>query len=228
MTAGHVLEQVRDTLHENHCELILSDLPDAMPTGENLKGYFDHLGILHEQQHIRVFDELYDALEWIEEQWLLKSGLRPRPEQTYSLRDFDVFKNHKDDTLVDLQACMEPRHLKSGQLLFEAGSLSGEIFFIMQGEIRLDIPLPDGHQHHIATHHQGDFIGELGFLDERPRNDSATAITDVEVLVLSRSGLAQLADHHKRLGVSLMTEIARVLASRLRQSNDELRVLESA
>ena len=130
MTAGHVLEQVRDTLHENHCELILSDLPDAMPTGENLKGYFDHLGILHEQQHIRVFDELYDALEWIEEQWLLKSGLRPRPEQTYSLRDFDVFKNHKDDTLVDLQACMEPRHLKSGQLLFEAGSLSGEIFFI--------------------------------------------------------------------------------------------------
>jgi hypothetical protein len=37
-----------------------------------------------------------------------------------------------------------------------------------------------------------------------------------------------LADHHKRLGVSLMTEIARVLASRLRQSNDELRVLESA
>jgi SulP family sulfate permease len=228
MTAGHILEQIRNSLNENKCELILSDLPSAMPTGENLKSYFDHLGILREQQPIRVFDELYDALEWIEEQWLLHSGLRPRPEQTYSLRDFDVFKNHKDDTLVDLQACMEPRHLKTGQLVFEVGSQSDEIFFIMQGEVRLDIPLPDGHRHHIATHHQGDFIGELGFLDQRPRIDSATAITDVELLALSRSRLDQLADHHKRLGVNLMTEIARVLASRLRQSNDELRVLESA
>jgi SulP family sulfate permease len=79
------------------------------------------LGILREQQPIRVFDELYDAIEWIEEQWLLNSGLRPRPEQTYSLRDFDVFKNHKDDTLVDLHACMEPRHLKTGQLVFDVG-----------------------------------------------------------------------------------------------------------
>ena len=175
-----------------------------------------------------MFDELYDALEWIEEQWLQQAGLWPRTERTYSLRNFDVFKNHKDDTLVDLQACMEPRQLKAGQLLFEAGSQSDEIFFIMQGEIRLYIPLPDGHQHHTATHHQGDFIGELGFLDHRPRIDSATAITDVDVLVLSRSRLDQLSDHHKRLGVSLMTEIARVLASRLRQSNDELRVLESA
>jgi SulP family sulfate permease len=228
MTAGHTLEQIRDTLTENQSELILSDLPGEVPTGENLKRYFDHLGILREQQHIRVFDELYDALEWIEEQWLLQSDLRPRPEQTYSLRNFDVFKNHKDDTLDDLQACMEVRHLNPGQHLFEAGSQSDEIFFIMRGEVRLDIPLADGHQHHIATHHQGDFIGELGFLDGRPRSDSATAITEVDLLVLSRSRLDQLADHHKRIGVTLMTEIARVLASRLRQSNDELRVLESS
>ena len=228
MTAGHTLEQIRDTLTENQSELILSDLPGEVPTGENLKRYFDHLGILREQQHIRVFDELYDALEWIEEQWLLQSDLRPRPEQTYSLRNFDVFKNHKDDTLDDLQACMEVRHLNPGQHLFEAGSQSDEIFFIMRGEVRIDIPLADGHQHHIATHHQGDFIGELGFLDGRPRSDSATAITEVELLVLSRSRLDQLADHHKRIGVTLMTEIARVLASRLRQSNDELRVLESS
>ncbi len=228
MTAGHTLEQIRDVLAEGNSELILSDMPGAMPTGENLKRYFDHLGILGAQQHIHVFGELDDALEWIEEQWLLQAGLRPRPEQIYSLRDFDVFKNHKDETLIDLQACMQAKQLKAGAQLFQAGSQSDEIFFIMRGEIRIDIPLADGHLHHIATHHQGDFIGELGFLDGRPRGDTATAITDIELLVLSRSGLDQLVDNHKRLGVTLMTEIARVLASRLRQSNDELRVLESA
>ncbi|MCE2871315.1 MAG: cyclic nucleotide-binding domain-containing protein [Oxalobacteraceae bacterium] len=228
MTAGHILEQIRDTLAENNNELLLSDLPGEMPTGENLKRYFDHLGILGPHQLIHVFDELNDAQEWIEEQWLLQSGLRPRPEQRFTLRDFDVFKNHKADTLADLQACMQAKQLKAGEQLFQVGSRSHEIFFIMQGEVRIDIPLADGHLHHIATHHQGDFIGELGFLDGRPRGDTATAITDVELLVLSRSGLDQLADNHKRLGVTLMTEIARVLASRLRQSNDELRVLESA
>ena len=228
MTAGHTLEQLRDALAENNSDLILSDLPGAMPTGENLKRYFDHLGILGTQQHIHVFDELDDAMEWIEEQWLLESELRPRPEERYELRDFDVFKNHKADTLADLQACMQAKELKAGEQLFQAGLHSDEIFFIMRGEVRIDIPLADGHLHHTATHHQGDFIGELGFLDGRPRSDTATAITDVELLVLSRSGLDQLVDNHKRLGVTLMTEIARVLASRLRQSNDELRVLESA
>jgi CRP-like cAMP-binding protein len=53
-------------------------------------------------------------------------------------------------------------------------------------------------------------------------------VTEVELLSLSRFRFDQLAENHRRLGVTLITEIARVLASRLRQTSKELRVLESS
>ena len=51
---------------------------------------------------------------------------------------------------------------------------------------------------------------------------SATAVTEVELLSLSRVRFDQIAGNHKRLGVTLINEVACVLASRLRQTNDEL------
>ena len=122
---------------------------------------------------------------------------------------------------------MERRSLAPGQKLFTSGDQSDEIYFILKGEIRLDVPLPEGREHHIASHHQGDFIGELSFLDGRVRADSATAVTAVELFSLSRVRFDELATNHKLLGVTLITEIARVLASRLRQTNDELRLIQS-
>ena len=227
LSAVHALERIRDRLVENGNQLILSDLPGELPSGENLRQYFDHTGILQERMHIRVANELDDALEWIEEQWLSEAGLRPRADQSVTLRDFDVFRYRKDDTLVDLEACMERRSFASGQKLFNAGDQSDEIYFILKGEVRINVPFPGGREHHIASHHQGDFIGELGFLDGCIRADSATAVTEVELFSLSRARFDQLAENHKRLGVTLITEIARVLASRLRQTNDELRLIES-
>ncbi len=228
LSAVHALEQLRDRLADSGHELMLSDLPAELPSGENLRQYFDHTGMLRERTHLHVFDELDDALEWIEEQWLTEAGLRPRADQSYTLRDFDVFRHRKDDTLADLEACMQRHSLAPGERLFAAGDQSDELYFILKGEIRLEVPLADGRGHHIASHHQGDFIGELGFLDGRVRADTATAVTDVELLSLSRARFDQLAENHKRLGITLITEIARVLASRLRQTSDELRVLESS
>jgi SulP family sulfate permease len=227
LSAVHVLERIRDRLTDSGHQLILSDLPGELPSGENLRRYFDHTGILQEQMRIQVFDELDDALEFIEERWLTEAGLLPRPDQSVTLRDFDVFRYRKDDTLADLEACMERRSFAPGQKLFTAGDQSDEIYFILKGEVRLDVPLSDGREHHIASHHQGDFIGELGFLDGRTRADSATAVTEVELFSLSRFRFDQIAENHRRLGVTLITEIARVLASRLRQTNDELRLIES-
>ncbi len=228
LSAVHAIEQIRDSLAENGHELLLSDLPGELPSGENLRQYFDHTGMLKKREHTHVFDELDDALGWIEDQWLTEAGLRPRADPSYALRDFDVFRHRKDDTLADLEACMQRHWLKAGERLFTAGEQSDDLYFILRGEIRLDVPLADGREHHLASHHQGDFIGELGFLDGRNRVDSATAVTDVELLSLSRSRFDQLADNHKRLSITLMTEIARVLASRLRQTSNELRVLESS
>jgi SulP family sulfate permease len=227
-SAVHILEQIRDRLAETGSELLLSDLPSQLPTGEDLREYFAHAGVLHADLNIRAFDELDEALEWVEEKWLVQEGLWPRSDRNFALRDFDVFSGRSEDTLSDLAACMESRVIAKGEKLFSFGDKSNEIYFILRGEMRIELQLPDGRWHHMASHYQGDFIGEMGFLDGCPRADFAIAATEVKVLSLSREKFDQLAENHRRLGSEFMVAIARVLASRLRQTGDELRVLSSA
>lgn len=224
-SAAHILEQIRDRLGETGGELILSDLPRQMPTGEDLRQYFAHTGILHKGLNIRVFEKLDDALEWIEEKWLSEAGLWPRAEQHFSLRDFSVFSDRSEDTLSDLMNSMENRVFSAGETIFSAGDKSNEIYFILRGEVRIDMDMSDGRGHHIASHHQGDFIGEMGFLDGAPRADSALAVTEAELLILSRADFDALAENHRRLASLFILSIAKVLAGRLRQANNELRVL---
>ena len=227
-SAAHVLEQIRDRLKETGGELILSNLPVQMPTGEDLRQYFAHTGVLHKGLNIRLFEELDQALEWIEEKWLSDAGLWPRKDRDYSLRDFDIFSERSEDTLADLAASMERRTIPAGQRIFSVGEESDEIYFILRGEVRIDITMPDGREHHVASHHQGDFVGEMGFLDGFPRTKSAVATTEVEVLILTRDKFHDLAENHRRLASLFVIEIAKVLSSRLRQTHDELRVLSSA
>jgi SulP family sulfate permease len=67
----------------------------------------------------------------------------------------------------------------------------------------------------------------MAFLDGDPRSANAVAFVDTELYVLSRRAFDTFADEHKKLGLRLMEGIASVLASRLRYTNAELRVLES-
>ena len=67
----------------------------------------------------------------------------------------------------------------------------------------------------------------MAFLDGDARSANAIAFTDTELYVLSRRAFDKFAEEHKKLGLRLMEGIASVLASRLRYTNAELRVLES-
>jgi SulP family sulfate permease len=67
----------------------------------------------------------------------------------------------------------------------------------------------------------------MAFLDGETRSANAIAFVDTELYVLSRHAFDKFAEEHRKLGLRLMEGIASVLASRLRYTNAELRVLES-
>ena len=67
----------------------------------------------------------------------------------------------------------------------------------------------------------------MAFLDGEVRSANAIAFTDTELYVLSRRAFDKFAEEHKKLALNLMEGVASVLASRLRYTNAELRVLES-
>jgi SulP family sulfate permease len=227
VTAAHLLEQVKDMMVERKGFLIFSQIPPNLPSGRDLQQYFDQVGLIHEGSAVRVFDELDDALEWVEDRIIHEAELSRDEETALELHEVELFAGRKEQTLAELEQCMEKRHVAAGDSIFSRGDAGDELFLIRRGAVRIVLPLSDRMSHHLGTFGRGAFFGEMAFLDGEVRSANAVAFVDTELYVLSRRAFDKFSEDHKKLGLKLMEGIASVLASRLRYTNAELRVLES-
>jgi SulP family sulfate permease len=227
VTAAHLLEQVKDMLAERHGFLIFSAIPSTLPSGRDMQQYFDQVGLIRQDSPVRVFPSLDDALEWVEDRIIHETVCLRDEESALELHEVELFAGRKEQTLAALEQCMEKRSLKAGEHIFSRGDAGDELFLIRRGAVRIVLPLSDRQSHHLGTFGRGAFFGEMAFLDGEVRSANAVAFTDTELYVLSRVAFDKFAEEHKKLGLKLMEGIASVLASRLRYTNAELRVLES-
>ncbi|BAO31013.1 SLC26A/SulP transporter family protein [Sulfuritalea hydrogenivorans] len=227
VTAAHLLEQVKDMLAERHGFLIFSQIPPNLPSGRDLQQYFDQVGLIRSDSPVRVFPELDDALEWVEDRIIHEAALSRDEETALELHEVELFAGRKEQTLAELEQCMEKRSVKAGEAIFSRGDAGDELFLIRRGAVRIVLPLSDRMSHHLGTFGRGAFFGEMAFLDGEVRSANAVAFVDTELYVLSRRAFDKFSEDHKKIGLKLMEGIASVLASRLRYTNAELRVLES-
>ena len=227
VTAVHMLDQVKDMLAERNGFLIFSQLPQNLPSGRDMQQYFDQVGLVHPESPVRVFDELDDALEWVEDRLLKDARCELGEQEALALDQFELFKGRKAETLAALEQCMEKRSCKAGDKIFKHGDTGDELFLIRKGAVRIMLPISEKQNHHLGTFGRDSFFGEMAFLDGRARSADAVAFSDTELYVLSRKIFDSLAEEHKKLALGLMEGLASVLASRLRYTDAELRVLES-
>ena len=226
LTAVHLLEQVKDMLAERNGCLIFSQIPLHLPSGRNMQKYFKRVGLMGANSPVRVFVELDDALEWVEDRIIADHSLEKNEETLLELHQLELFGGRKEQTLAALEQCMETRHVVAGDRIFLRGEAGDELFLIRRGAVRITLPLNERQSHHLGTFGRGAFFGEMAFLDGGLRSADATAFVDTDLFVLRRSVFDTLAEEHKKLALQLMEGLASVLASRLRYTNAELRILE--
>ena len=227
VTATHMLEQVKDMLAEHQGFLIFSRLPSHLPSGRDMEQYFDTVGLVQKQAQVRVFGDLDDALEWVEDRIIAEATIQREAEKPLNLHEIDLFNGRKEETMVALEACMEKRQVKSGERIFTSGDTGDELFLIRLGAVRIMLPLNDRQSIHLSTFGRGNFFGEMAFLDGATRSADAIAHNDVELFVLSRKNFDKLSTEHKMVALKLLEGIASVLSARLRYANAQMRTLET-
>ncbi|MBF2052537.1 MAG: cyclic nucleotide-binding domain-containing protein [Candidatus Sericytochromatia bacterium] len=173
----------------------------------------------------RGFDDLDAALEWVENALLQEAQLVRQEERSLTLAEMELFKGRKATTIDDLAACVVIRSYASGVRIFARGDQGDELFLIRKGAVRIDLPLENGQSHHLSTFGQGDFFGEMAFLDRQVRSADAVTSEATELYVLSRQAFDHFAEIHTQTAAHLLEGLARVLATRLRDTNTELRSL---
>ncbi|MBI3567749.1 MAG: SLC26A/SulP transporter family protein [Gemmatimonadetes bacterium] len=227
VTAAHVLELVHDALAENGGVLMLTKVPHDLPTGQDVREFFSEVGLVKSHGAVKLFDEVDDALEWVEDRTIDEARLAHAEERPLELLEIALFAGRKAETFAALDARMQRRHCAAGERIFGHGDTGDDLFLIRRGLVRIMLPISAAESHHVGTFGRGDFFGEMAFLDRDGRSADAVAFTDADLFVLSRADFDRFAEEHRVMALQLLEGLARGLAIRLRYANTELRALET-
>ena len=229
-TAAHLLEQFEALLTARQAYLVFAQLPNHLPTGRDLAAYFSQLGLVNPTRNVRLFDSMDEALEWAEDQLLAAAGVAEAgAEAPLELTHFDLLREFDSDhTLAALRSCLREQTFAANQTIYRAGDHGDELYLIRRGLVRILLPAAPGRHLLIATFGPGAFFGDMAFLDARVRSADAVALTATDLLVLSRAAFNQLSIAHPVLGAKMFARLARALAIRLRDTDEELRWLQES
>jgi SulP family sulfate permease len=226
-TAVHLLEQMRARLRERGGELLFSGMPSNLPSRPDIERYLAELGLAG-RGGIPVFDTRDGAIEWMEDRILESAGWTPpAAEQVLELSRIELFADLDPGSLGDLASAVEARSVPAGGRLFSRGDEGDELYLIRRGRVRVLLPLEGGKHHHLVTLCQGDYFGEMAFIDREPRSADVIAATDTEVYALSRGRFDALARRNPALGERVFEALAHAVSRRLRSADAELQALEA-
>jgi NTE family protein len=132
------------------------------------------------------------------------------------LRAIPFFRNLPADALVAIVDRLKLETFTHGDVVFRKGEPSGSMYLVRSGQV--DVVLEGettGHsdQEPLASLGPGSFVGELGLLLDEPRSATLLAVSDSELLALSRSDLDDLLDRYPAIALDLSRELGRRLVA---------------
>jgi CRP/FNR family cyclic AMP-dependent transcriptional regulator len=130
------------------------------------------------------------------------------------------FEEFAETEIQQLLKVSELHTFKPGDYVLREGDASHHICIIVSGRISIGKTLYAGDEKELGVLEEGEFFGEMGFLDESPRSASASCLDKAAVLIIDRNSFDQLANRRPTIAFKLMRKIARTLSNRLRISND--------
>ncbi len=96
---------------------------------------------------------------------------------------------------------------------------------VLEGLVAVDRVQPTGGRARLAEAREGDVLGEMSLLDAGARFASCLTLSRCSLAVVTNSALDELAIEEPRLGMAVMTSIARRLSLRMRQLSARLGAL---
>jgi CRP-like cAMP-binding protein len=116
-----------------------------------------------------------------------------------------------DDERKVLSRAMTHRDLKQGEVLVQEGSEDDHLYVVTSGSLGVVKAAGTDNEMTLSVIRPGDVVGELSFLDGATRYASLLALSDTQVLGLSRDALEGLLESRPKIVYHVMRAIVRVV-----------------
>lgn len=135
-----------------------------------------------------------------------------------SMPTFEKLSKSQIKNLIDLT---HNRFYEAGEHIFHQGDPGIGLYVIREGEVSITQSTPDNNNYDLVKFNRGDFFGEMALLDNERRSASAIAKRDSTLAVLFKPDLDEFINRYPKVGVEIMKGMAQIIATRLRNVNEE-------
>jgi len=165
----------------------------------------------------------FEALAKHPDKWIRETaqaafhGLDEQMKELIALKQVPLFSTLTLEQLASVDRMMVTRHYAKGESLFRRGDVGGELYVVVDGEVRVHLDHA-GREVTLARHQAGAVMGEMSVFDDQPRSASAQAMADTVVRVLRRDRLQAIVHEHPEV----LLEFIKNLSQRLRAMDAKL------
>lgn len=237
--ASHVILDLRDVMDMDNasCRLLIELRDQLMRQGRST-----HLTGIVTQPALRDYvlprlteggwrilcrhTTLDEALERCENELLQGLGSHTGTGLEMPLSQQELCQGFSPGELKDLADRLTVVELPASSEAFTAGAEADAMYFLTRGEVGIYLAADEAGEQLVSRLGPAMSYGEAALLDREPRSATVRSLTDVTALRLSFAAFDRLeSDGLGHLQTKLVRNLARVLATRLRSANAEIRSL---
>jgi len=136
----------------------------------------------------------------------------------HALLSCPVFGGIPEGGLDEVLRRVQLRSGSAGAILLAQDEPGDALFIVVQGRVKVVLGGDNGREVTLAVLRPGEVFGEVALLDGSPRSANVVAMTDAVVAALNRDAFLELLRSWPRVGLNLMSEMAR----RLRRADEAI------
>jgi CRP-like cAMP-binding protein len=139
------------------------------------------------------------------------------------IRELAVFQGLTEKEVEKIATLCSVESFKKGACIIEDQFPGSDLYVVVRGrvDIQLESITPQCDVT-ISTVGPRQIFGEMALIDNDLRSAKVTCVEDTEVIIINGAKLKKLFDENHRMGYVIMTNIAKTICSRIRQTNRKL------
>jgi MFS family permease len=128
------------------------------------------------------------------------------------LEGLGIFEAATTSQLEGLAAAGSEERVPSGTVVIRQGDEPDDLFVVASG--RVEVSVVEGREtaRVVATLGEGDYFGEIGLLEKRPRTATVTALTDSDLFRIPGEDFLRIINEGPRISTTLLAAVSNRLA----------------
>jgi CRP/FNR family cyclic AMP-dependent transcriptional regulator len=143
---------------------------------------------------------------------------RPRLDKRAILSAHPFFHRLAPDLIEQVASHAITKMVKGGTVIYAKGDPGNSLFAVVAGTVRISVPSMEGKDTVFNLLSDGEIFGEIALLDGRPRSAEVTAVTDCELMMISRRDFVPLMHDHPEIAFKLID----ILCEKLRKTSEQV------